>query len=135
MVGGINKRLVKLLDFRFHQTNPVFKNKVSPYLPMSQRILVRHIDNSGGAMTLCEYWDISGKGDWIIGTSSMQMTAKEVTDLLDYFEDTSKITDEEWGLFAVCYPDLLQGLGKMTDFTSRIELYLSGRVNIQVEYK
>lgn len=124
-----NRRLVKWLDIRYHETFPIFQKEflversgVSPGL-----FLVAGV-SEGGAGYLVTY-EKDEKMSWGIEPRS----ALESLDFIQrYFEDTTKITDDEWDLFSLCEPEYVKGLGGCTEHTSNIELFLTGKTEYRI---
>lgn len=130
-----NQHHLKWLDFRYHAKNPIFRNQVLPLMALTQKVKVYAKRNDGSFASVCQYVDINGHGKWVVYFPNVLVSVhNDAVEAVEYFEDTDNIDPNEWALFEMCQPEMNKAIGQMTYHTTDVELYLSGRVEIKVEY-
>lgn len=125
-----NRRLVKWFDIRHHEKYEPFVKVIKPRLGKRLRALtVWARKPNGETESVGQYQRDNVNSPWRVQVGNTDETKR----ICPYFEDPENITEEEWGLFQMCEPELVSWLGKNTLAATDIELMLKGRVMLEVE--
>lgn len=129
-----NRRLVKWFDIRYHEKFEAFCRHIGARFAGYLNTQKNHISvwakkPDGTISWVINYERDNHTGGWVVGYASADDRLKSLS---SYFEDTESITEQEWSLFEMCEPEMVEWLGKNTLKATDIELMLKGRTMMEI---
>lgn len=131
------RSLIKLMDWRYHKQFPISKEVWTKVqygscggFIQSKR---KRYELAGKKIPCCQYF-FSGERVTVlpIGNPKTNIYIQEVNSVLDVFENTEHITDEEWKFFSTIMPEVIDKLRQIEKGMERIEIFLRDRENSRV---